>query len=146
MKELKKERAIALKHHDFYLEKRGPLDQKTRTFAVPFDEILRKKKKYKKALKESKTRVEKVLQLSPLFNTTYPLDTARDNFFVLCKDGRMSTREVMRDSKLVCRYQHHSNPYLRLAPFKLEEINDEPFIVVFHEIIYDKVRRIKQVV
>ena len=36
---------------------RGPVDEKTRTFPVPFDEKLRKKKKYKKILKGSRDHV-----------------------------------------------------------------------------------------
>ena len=46
--EMRNERKTAIKHHDHYLEKRGPHDSQFRTFPVPFDEKLRKKKKYKK--------------------------------------------------------------------------------------------------
>jgi prolyl 4-hydroxylase len=135
LKELKKVRATSIKKHDFYLEQRGPIATNTRTFPIPFDEKLRKKKKYKKLLNEKK--IEKVVELFPLFNTSLELSKARDNFFVLCKDGMIPTREPNFDSKLFCRYQHHSNPYLRLAPFKLEELNIDPFIVVFYDFISD---------
>ena len=35
----------------------------------------------------------------------------------------------------MCRLQHHSNPYLRLCPYKLEELNQEPIVIVFHDFI-----------
>ena len=136
LKEFKAQHQVALKHHDFFLEKRGPLDKNSRTFPVPFDEKLRKKKKYKKALKEK--RVEKLLNLAPLFDIGVEFEQARDNFFVLCKDGAIPSRDPILDSKLFCRYQDHADPYLRLGPFKLEEANADPFIVVFHEIIFDE--------
>ena len=135
MKELKKVRATAIKTHDFYLEKRGPISKDSRTFPIPFDEKLRKKKKYKKLLHEKK--FEKMVELVPLFNTSFEFSKVRDNFFVLCKDGAISTRDPNLDSKLFCRYQHHFDPYLRLAPFKMEEVNIDPFVVVFYEIISD---------
>ena len=125
-----------MKHHDFYLEKRGPIHSESRTFPVPFDEKLRKKKKYKKALKEH--RVDKILELTPLFDETISLSLARDNFYVLCKDGTISSREPIHDSKLVCRFQHHADPYLRLGPFKMEEVSAEPFVVVFYDILYEE--------
>jgi len=136
LKELKQQRLVAIKHHDFYLEKRGPIHAESRTFPVPYDAKLRKKKKYKKALKEH--RVDKILELTPLFNETISISFARDNFYVLCKDGTISIRDPIHDSKLVCRFQHHADPYLRLAPFKMEEVSADPFVVVFYEIMYEE--------
>eukprot|EP00095_Tigriopus_kingsejongensis_P001287 snap_masked-scaffold359_size197282-processed-gene-0.15 protein:Tk01287 transcript:snap_masked-scaffold359_size197282-processed-gene-0.15-mRNA-1 annotation:"prolyl 4-hydroxylase subunit alpha-2 isoform x2" len=34
-----------------------------------------------------------------------------------------------------CRYLHHHDPFLRLAPFQLEIISQDPYIVIFHGIL-----------
>jgi len=49
----------------------------------------------------------------------------------LCK-GNTGRRPSRLDSYLFCSTQFHSNHYLRLCPFKLEEKNRVPFIVVVH--------------
>ncbi len=84
--------------------------------------------------------VEKQFNLTPLFEPSISITTTRDNFHLLCRDGSISSRSPEIDSKFSCRYQHHSDPYLRLAPFKVEEINETPFIVVFHDIISETVK------
>ncbi|XP_055848271.1 prolyl 4-hydroxylase subunit alpha-1-like [Episyrphus balteatus] len=38
---------------------------------------------------------------------------------------------------LRCRYVNNGIPFLRLAPFKLEEIHDDPMIVIYHDVMYD---------
>ena len=117
-----------------FVSGRGPISESKRTFPVPFDEKLRKKKKYKKLKKD---HVEKILSIAPLFNTSIPTSAARDNFYLLCKDGQVAGRAPELDSKLRCRFQDHGDPFLRLSPFKLEEMNSDPVVFVFHEIISD---------
>lgn len=39
---------------------------------------------------------------------------------------------------LRCRYQSHNSKFLKIAPLKLEEISLSPFIVLYHDVIYDK--------
>ena len=51
--------------HDHLLDKRGPVSEEHRTFSVPFDSKLRKKKKYKK-MKQKK--VKKHQALVPMFH------------------------------------------------------------------------------
>ena len=34
-----------------------------------------------------------------------------------------------------CRLLHHDNPFLRLAPFKMEVASVVPFLIVVHEIL-----------
>lgn len=46
--------------------------------------------------------------------------------------------EVITSYKLKCHYVHYNKPYLWLAPFKLEELNIEPPIVLFHNVISDE--------
>lgn len=47
------------------------------------------------------------------------------------------------DSKFRCRFHHHANPFFKLGPIKLEEISDIPFIVVFHDILSEKVQKLQ---
>jgi hypothetical protein len=51
---------VAKTVHDHILDKRGPVSNDHRTFSVPFDKKLRKKKKYREAKAKSSKRVDKV--------------------------------------------------------------------------------------
>uniref|UniRef100_A0A6P4EP80 procollagen-proline 4-dioxygenase n=1 Tax=Drosophila rhopaloa TaxID=1041015 RepID=A0A6P4EP80_DRORH len=42
-----------------------------------------------------------------------------------------------RKPKLVCRYKFNTTPFLRLAPMKFEEININPYIGMYHNVLYD---------
>ncbi|XP_017071949.1 prolyl 4-hydroxylase subunit alpha-2 [Drosophila eugracilis] len=42
-----------------------------------------------------------------------------------------------RKTNLVCRYKFDTTPFLRLAPLKFEEINLDPYIAMYHEVLYD---------
>ncbi|KAI8119596.1 Prolyl 4-hydroxylase subunit alpha-2 [Lucilia cuprina] len=42
------------------------------------------------------------------------------------------------ERQLRCRYMTETNPFLRLAPIKLEEMNHDPLLVVFHDVISDQ--------
>ncbi|XP_016955094.1 prolyl 4-hydroxylase subunit alpha-1 [Drosophila biarmipes] len=42
-----------------------------------------------------------------------------------------------RKRNLVCRYNFTTTPFLRLAPLKFEEINLDPYIGMYHEVLYD---------
>lgn len=41
-------------------------------------------------------------------------------------------------TNLVCRYNSTTTPFLKLAPLKLEELNLDPYIVLYHNVISDK--------
>ena len=129
--------------HDKTLEARGPLGKgklKHRTFLLPFDEKLRKKKKYKKvrSLASKMTQFER--SFLPLFESApSPITvTARDNFHSMCKIGKSGWRSPEMEAKFKCRYEDHGDVYLRLGPFKLEELNDQPFVVIFHGFFNDE--------
>ncbi|KAL1378717.1 hypothetical protein pipiens_015402 [Culex pipiens pipiens] len=47
-------------------------------------------------------------------------------------------RPVEVTSQLFCRYETSATPFLRLAPLKLEVVNLEPLIVVYHEAASDR--------
>ncbi|CAD7090460.1 unnamed protein product [Hermetia illucens] len=54
---------------------------------------------------------------------------------MLCRGELKPTPAQQRP--LRCRYISHNNPFLKLAPFKVEEANLDPYIVIFHEVIHD---------
>ncbi|XP_034659778.1 prolyl 4-hydroxylase subunit alpha-2 isoform X2 [Drosophila subobscura] len=41
-------------------------------------------------------------------------------------------------TNLVCRYNSTTTPFLRLAPLKMEEVNHDPYIVMYHEVLSDR--------
>ncbi|KAF2899667.1 hypothetical protein ILUMI_06507 [Ignelater luminosus] len=45
------------------------------------------------------------------------------------------TNALKYSSKLKCYYANNNNPFLRIAPFRLEEIYDNPKLVVYHNVI-----------
>lgn len=48
-------------------------------------------------------------------------------------------------AKLKCKYVTNSSPFLKIAPLKVEEASLEPYIVVYHEVMYDnEIEIIKQ--
>lgn len=53
----------------------------------------------------------------------------------LCRGERLVPTEVT--SKLSCRYTNNGDPFLLLAPFKVEEMHDDPKVLVFHDVLYD---------
>ncbi|XP_017149969.1 prolyl 4-hydroxylase subunit alpha-1-like isoform X1 [Drosophila miranda] len=38
---------------------------------------------------------------------------------------------------LSCHYDFHTHPLLRLAPFKVEPLSQDPYIAMYHDVIYD---------
>ncbi|KAH8261664.1 hypothetical protein KR044_013061, partial [Drosophila immigrans] len=46
--------------------------------------------------------------------------------------------KFVKKRNLHCRYNHTTHPFLRLAPIRMEEINHDPYIVMFHNVISDK--------
>ncbi|KAH8338895.1 hypothetical protein KR059_008623, partial [Drosophila kikkawai] len=45
--------------------------------------------------------------------------------------------EFQSKSRLTCSYNHTTTPFLRLAPLKMEEISRNPYIVMYHDVLYD---------
>ena len=136
-------------NHDYQLDKRrGTKDYKEnfRTFTLPFNATLRKKKRYKNILqslksngKQNLTQNKRIKQYIPLFhyNNTKAMSNKMKqrvlhNFHSLCKHGQAKWRTPEMNLNITCRYQHLQNPYLKIGPFLLEEKNIEPLVVVFH--------------
>ncbi|XP_017030933.2 prolyl 4-hydroxylase subunit alpha-1 [Drosophila kikkawai] len=45
--------------------------------------------------------------------------------------------EFQSKSRLTCSYNHTTTPFLRLAPLKMEEVSRNPYIVMYHDVLYD---------
>ena len=58
-----------------------------------------------------------------------------EHFNVLCRGEEI--RRPEHNANLTCKHLHYGDPYLRLGPFKLEEMNHQPFIGVLHGFMYD---------
>ena len=144
LEDLKKSIKTAKTIHDHYLEKAGVVGAKHRCNRVPFDEKLRKKKKYKAALKDKSTkRVERDRKIIPLFsefrNDTLekfkpiPELSFRDTFEDLCTGVEM--RNASLDADQHCHHLHHADPFSRLGPFKLEILEDQPYTTLIHDLM-----------
>uniref|UniRef100_A0A2M4BKI1 procollagen-proline 4-dioxygenase n=1 Tax=Anopheles marajoara TaxID=58244 RepID=A0A2M4BKI1_9DIPT len=55
---------------------------------------------------------------------------------MLCRGDIQRPADVQKT--LYCFYEHSRTAFLRIAPLKLEQINHDPFIVVYHEMISDR--------
>lgn len=54
---------------------------------------------------------------------------------MLCRNEiRLTPAEL---SKLRCKYVTNNSPFLTIAPLKLEEAYLKPYIVIYHDVIYD---------
>ena len=138
--------------HDHILETRGSIEKGNglgRTFAIPLNEKLRKKKKYKNLVKSVKSGISLDLENIPRIKHYIPLfkrngtitvsrnakSETRDNFYSMCKDGERKWRTPKLNMNLTCRFHDHQNSYLTLGPFLLEEKNIEPLVVLFHNLM-----------
>lgn len=66
----------------------------------------------------------------------------RQMYEKLCRGEAGPTPELL--AQLKCRYVANK-PFLKIAPLKLEEANLKPYIVVYHDVMYDnEIELIKQ--
>jgi len=121
-----------MKTHDKVLEQKGSsgsINGNTwRTNSIPFDEKLRKKKKYKMALKEMKKTKE---SFNPTFTPNNQDEVLWNQFNRLCRGDILRSAEDTKD--LYCDPLHYNDPYLKLGPFKNEVQSKVPFITIFHD-------------
>lgn len=67
----------------------------------------------------------------------------RKTYEQLCRGQLQPKPKVL--AQLKCHYVTNSSPFLKIAPLKLEEASLKPYIVVYHDVIYDKeIELIKQ--
>jgi prolyl 4-hydroxylase len=60
----------------------------------------------------------------------------RNTYESLCQ-GKVD-KSPKRLAKLKCRYQKGRSKFLILAPLKVEEVHQNPYIAVFHDVVYDR--------
>lgn len=59
-----------------------------------------------------------------------------EKFELLCRKGtQLSAKQV---APLRCRYVTNDSPFLKIGPVKVEEHSLNPYIVVYHDLIYDE--------
>lgn len=65
------------------------------------------------------------------------LKNIRDNLLYeeACR-GNLKRPEALL-SQLFCYYERSTSNFLKLAPIKVEQVNKEPQVLLFHEIVYD---------
>lgn len=59
-----------------------------------------------------------------------------------CRGELERPLEILK--KLKCKYISHHTPFSKLARLKLEEISLDPFVVVYHNVMYDSEIQILQ--
>ena len=58
-----------------------------------------------------------------------------ENIFMgICREGKVEVHQYYGNTKLHCRYLHHRDPYLKLGPFKEDQISAIPYVVIFRDI------------
>ncbi|GJQ82951.1 hypothetical protein Trydic_g5951 [Trypoxylus dichotomus] len=69
--------------------------------------------------------------------------SAKEFYEALCRGDMTVPHSV--SSQLKCRYANNGNPFLRIAPFKIEEAYTKPRIWIFHDVMSDsEISTIKQ--
>ena len=123
-----------MKVHDQVLDVRGRTGilngKHWETNIQPYDEKLRKKKKYKTALKEFNA-IQKNYTITFVNHHSSPVFT--DQFNRLCKGEVLLPAGHSKD--ITCSLLHHFNPYLRLGPFKMEDQSLSPYVTVFRDFL-----------
>jgi len=59
----------------------------------------------------------------------------KEQFNRLCRGERI--RPFKYDKELQSYFLHHHRPFLKLGPFKLETMNNSPFLCIFHDFFHD---------
>lgn len=54
----------------------------------------------------------------------------------LCRGEDLRTPKQKKG--LTCRYVHEHSPFLKIAPLKLEVLNEVPYIAQYYDVIYDR--------
>ena len=80
--------------------------------------------------------VDKSLEFQHSRLGPYTYDLPERKLYELACRGELKPDEKFL-SKLYCKYADNNVPFLKLAPLKLEQISFDPFIVIFHEVMYD---------
>lgn len=94
-------------------------------------------------LEKKSTQPKFVKKLDPSkrenkFEANEQPDVNEDIFRRICR-GQIVGQEVKKQIKYQkCHWLHQNNPYLRLNPFKIEILLNDPFRMIFHEILNEE--------
>ncbi|XP_070493818.1 prolyl 4-hydroxylase subunit alpha-1-like [Chironomus tepperi] len=77
-------------------------------------------------------------------NNPYNYDIPERKMYELACRGELRPSESVI-KELTCRYVDNGVPFLKIAPLKLEQISLDPYIVIYHQVMYDsEIELIKQ--
>lgn len=80
--------------------------------------------------------VDKSLEFQHSRLGPYNYDLPERKLYELACRGEVKPDDAFL-SKLTCSYVSNNVPFLKLAPLKLEQISHDPYIVVYHDVMYD---------
>ncbi|KMZ06903.1 prolyl 4-hydroxylase subunit alpha-2 isoform X2 [Drosophila simulans] len=60
-----------------------------------------------------------------------------ESFNQLCRSSSRRQMGESKPSRLHCRYNTTTTPFLRLAPFRMEELSLDPYVVFYHNVLSD---------
>ena len=80
--------------------------------------------------------VDKSLEFQHSRIGPYNYDLPERKLYELACRGELKPTNFLI-SKLTCRYMHNNVPFLKIAPLKLEQMSLDPYIVVYHDVMYD---------
>lgn len=91
---------------------------------------------------------KRLIKLAELAHKEFTLQVEKEKqadktYLKLCRGE--STQDPIIFAQLKCRYLMKNSAFLRIAPIKAEELNLKPYVVLFHDVIYDEeIEEIKQ--
>lgn len=80
--------------------------------------------------------VDKSLEFRHSSTGHYTYDLPERKLYELACRGELKPDESLL-AKLFCSYVYDTTPFLKIAPLKLEQVSLDPYIVVYHDVMYD---------
>ena len=139
--EIRKTLSIIKRDHDITLIKKGDRGNDWRTYRLPFDKTLTRKRRFKN-VRDRKHHWKPVIlnKIDPhvFINMSHPGQKRMltEQFNMLCRGEQLRSFKNQQD--LQSFYLHHTQAYLKLGPFKLEMKNKLPQLVIFHDFFDQK--------
>lgn len=73
--------------------------------------------------------------MTPYANSYVYNAEERRTYEMLCRNEIGQTSRQL--AQLKCKYVTNKSPFLKIAPLKLEEAHLKPYIVIYHDVMYD---------
>ncbi|XP_070072947.1 prolyl 4-hydroxylase subunit alpha-2-like isoform X2 [Drosophila takahashii] len=79
-------------------------------------------------------------QISKVKRDLYKIENPKeDQYAEFYQDHRDGCRGLFEELEgLSCHYDFTTHPFLRLAPFKVEVLNEDPYVAKYYDVIYDQ--------